>query len=231
LKTMIDKSELIKLCEESVLTLKSVFRSKSNEYFFTEKEIHSYLYHLCTETGRFEHDDYCLIHTEYPTPFKCEMIKQEPFIKKVDDRSNNQRAHIDLVVINPNFIDWVKKNSHSYRLISGIGVKRFDLYISQFKEIYAGFCDEAGESILLYAIEFKYLRHSYSGEKYPIREILQDIYKLRMLQEFKLGTKKQIGFCEHVKSIVFVGERNLGIIKKLNNLAANHKGLCEIVHK
>ena len=227
---MINKAGIAQICDVATEELKNVFKIKQNDFFFTEKEIHSYFYYLCTRTGQFEYHDYNLIHTEYPTPFKCETLKVEPYIRKADDKSKNQRAHIDLVLINPNFIDWVIKNDKNRRLISGIGGKLFDEYISEFMRDYNRFCDETSESVLLYAIEFKYLRHSYSGEKYPIQNILQDINKLKILQEIKLGTKNT-SFCENVKSMVFVGERNKRIAPKLKILIMGYNGLCEIIDK
>ena len=226
---MNNTTEIIKACEDSITKLKDIFKTKSNEYFFTEKELHSYLYHLCIGTGMFEHDEYNLIHTEYPTPFKCEQINDEPYIIMAAGKKQKMRAHIDFVVVNPNFIHWTGTRNNKNQLISGIANKVFDKYMAEFIEYYTAFCNETGESILLYAIEFKYLRHNYSGQIYPIREISQDINKLKLLTDFKIGTPK-VSFCEKVKSIVFVGERNICIKTKLNDLVEVHKDICEAVY-
>ena len=192
--------------------------------------MHSYFYHLCLKTSHFDYLQYNLIHTEYPTPFKCETLKHSPYIKKADDKSKNQRAHIDLVLINPNFIHWVIENKKNKQLISGIGGKQFDLYIDEFRQEYSGFCNVQNESILLYAVEFKFLRHSYSGEKYPKQNIIQDVRKLMLLEELKLGNNS-LGFSENVKSMVFVGDRNKRILPSLDPILASYNGLCEVISK
>lgn len=84
---MADKNVLVKKFEKALLELVNIFRSKHNDYFFTEKELHSYFYHLCLKTSHFDYLQYNLIHTEYPTPFKCETLKHSPYIKKADDKS------------------------------------------------------------------------------------------------------------------------------------------------
>jgi len=198
-------NKLVEKLEVSLNELYSIFLEKDNNFFFTEKEIHSYFYHLCL--NNFIHNKYNLIHTEYPTPFKCKNIKEEPYIEKADKNSKVSRAHIDLVLINPNFIDYSlnipQKNPEN--IIMGLGHKLFSEYIDTFYEIYKDFGNEYNESIILYSLEFKYLRHNNIGEKNPVKEIKRDIRKLKLLEEYKINDK--IPFSKNNKSIVFIGNR------------------------
>jgi len=183
-----------------------VFKDKGSDYFYTEKEIHSYFYHICHSTSFFEIDNTFLIHTEYPTPFKCRQTKEAPYIKKELDCVKCLRAHLDLVLINPNFVHWVEQSKKNKEIIYGLGGIRFSDYMPRFRGDYLEFCQEYNEAILLRAIEFKFFRHSYDGIKYSRRSILQDIEKLRLLREYRVSGA-QISFAEKALSIVFIGNR------------------------
>ncbi len=173
-----------------------------------------------------------LIHTEYPTPFKCETLNNDPYIIFAKNDSKNQRAHIDLVVLNPNYINYIStlKIQKSYRYLTGIGNQLFSKYIEEFYSIFKDFGSKYNESILLYAIEFKYHRHSYSGGKYPVRNLIQDISKLKLLKDMLITDK--ISYCHNIKSIVFIGERISKSSKSLlNSIAIPNNTICELVTK
>lgn len=204
---MDQRRELSELIEQNLSVLTDAFRTNINDYFFTEKELHAYFYHLSVNSGAFRHRDYYLIHTEYPSPFKCSYRNDSPYINHEAANSKAQRSHIDCVLINPVFIDWLLDNDHGIKPLIGIGDVRFDLYISGFYDTYAKFNRETGEAVLLYAIEFKFLRHAYAGSKYPAREIHRDIAKLRLLREFGVDLPHKINFVSRTKAVIFVGER------------------------
>jgi hypothetical protein len=199
--------DLIGLVEQNLAVLSDAFVTNINDYFFTEKELHAYFYHLSMSSGAFQHRGHYLLHTEYPSPFKCSYINDKPYIKHEPVYSKKQRSHIDCVLVNPGFVDWLLDNKRSIKELIGIGNKRFDLYIKDFYHAYAQFNQETGEAILLYAVEFKFLRHSYAGRKYPTREIHQDIAKLRLLRQFGEDLPYKISFVDRTKVAIFIGER------------------------
>lgn len=204
---MKEQIDLIGLFEQNLKVLTDTFHDNINDYFFTEKELHSYFYHLSVSSGAFNHKGHYLVHTEYPSPFKCSYIDDNPYINQEPSNSKTQRSHIDCVLINPTFIDWLLDHEIGLKPLIGIGNARFDLYIKNFYDIYSNFNKETREAILLYAIEFKFLRHSYAGSKYPSRGIHQDIAKLRLLREFNAGMEYKINFVSRTKSVIFVGDR------------------------
>lgn len=204
---MSNPRDLIGLVEQNLRTLTDAFVANINDYFFTEKELHAYFYHLSMMSGAFQHKGHYLIHTEYPSPFKCSYINDKPYIKHESVDSKTQRSHMDCVLINPRFIDWLLDNGRGIKELIGIGNKRFDLYIKDFYDTYAQFNQETGEAILLYAVEFKFLRHSYAGRKYPARGIHQDIAKLRLLRQFGEGQPYKIDFVTRTKLVIFIGDR------------------------
>ena len=217
--------------EKAVEELVDVFNTKHNDYFFTEKEIHSYFYHLCLSKNLI-YGSYNLVHTEYPTPFKCETLKKEPYIKKAKGESKNQRAHIDLVLLNPKYLDYVleKRKDDYFKYISSIGGALFSNYINDFYSLYKDFAEKTGESILLYAIEFKYHRHSYSGEKYPAMYLKQDINKLKLINEFMISSN--VPYCKKIKSLVFIGDRISDVSKNsLRQISIYSNGICSIYEK
>lgn len=199
--------ELIGLVEKNLKDLADVFRANINDYFYTEKELHSYFYHLSLKSGAFCHKNHYLIHTEYPSPFKCSFKDESPFVCQEAINAKAQRSHVDLVLVNPAFIDWLAKSGFGLKPLTGIGNARFDLYIGDFYDTYARFNFETRQPVLLYALEFKFLRHSYAGSKYPARGIHQDIAKLRLLREFAGAMPQKINFVSKTKAVIFVGER------------------------
>jgi hypothetical protein len=224
-------NKVINSFENAIDKLVAVFNKEQNNYFFTEKELHSYFYHLCLESN-LSHRNYNLIHTEYPTPFKCKNIDTTPYIKIVKKEAKNQRAHIDLILLNPNLIDYLLQNRPSdyFKFISGIGEQLFSKYIDEFYEIYTEFSEKYNESILLYAIEFKYHRHSYSGTKYPKKDLIRDIHKLKLINQFE--SMKNIPFCQNIKSLVFIGNRiSESAIDVLSKVANENKEICSIYIK
>jgi hypothetical protein len=98
---------------QALETLKNEFKENSTLYF-TEHDIASRAYALVQEALRYQtvtgKDDnvFYLVHHEYPTPFRCDMAKDEFKLKDEKARTNKdgkfQRGHYDLVVFNPNFL-------------------------------------------------------------------------------------------------------------------------------
>ncbi len=202
------QENLSSIFKQNLENLADAFSKEINDYFFTEKDICCYFYFLTKKFAIFNHRGYCLLHTEYPTPFKCSYLEDKPYIKLEPDDSGKQRSHIDTVLINPLFIDWLIDSNKNIKSLSGLGEERFDSYIKKFYDIYTEFNEKTGESILLYAVEFKFLRHSYVGHKYPIKEIRKDIAKLCLLRQFSEKLQHKIDFVRRTKAVIFIGERN-----------------------
>jgi hypothetical protein len=133
-------------------------------------------------------------------------LNSEPYIELAPNNSNKMRSHVDLVLLNPNFIDWISENKKSTKYITGLGYKLYSKYIVEFGEQYELFQKEYNEPILLFALEFKYFRHSYAGTKYPQKEIIYDKEKLKLLQKIKIN-EALIDYCSNVLSLVFIGHR------------------------
>jgi hypothetical protein len=216
--------------EKNIDKIISIFQNSQKDFFFTEKEIHSYFYHLCINSNKFlTENGFNLIHTEYPTPFKCkkDLVKHIEYVSIKEDK---MRSHIDLILLNPNFVNWIFRKNLDIKYLTGLTNEVFSKYILDFAIIYERFQKEFNEPILLHAIEFKYIRHSYSGTKYPRKEILYDIAKLDLLKnkDFNInGTK--IHFCFKTLSLVFVGHR---IDEKFNTFFNEiEKGSCIVIQK
>lgn len=209
-----DINAIITQFEKKIDEIMQVYLNLPDEYFFTEKELHSYFYHLCLEDDSFIlNNRFNLIHTEYPTPFKCSINEKAPYFQIEDVKSKSMRSHIDLVLLNPNFIDWIESKGLSFDYVNGIRNQMFSDYIKDFINIYNEFYKCTNESILLYALEFKYFRHSYSGIKYPTISIIQDIEKLKKLQFFQFNfMNNSLPFAHKTLSLVFVGDKNQKLI-------------------
>lgn len=217
--------------ENNVNLLIQTYKEYPDDFFFTEKELHSYFYYLCLVSNKFITDSgFNLIHTEYPTPFKCS-VDNEKHIKYADINENNKvRSHVDLVLLNPNFINWIVNKDLGVKYLSGLTNELFSKYIVDFAKVYHEFQKETNEPILLYAIEFKYIRHNVSGTKNPKKEIMYDIAKLELIKnkDFAINEKK-IHFCLKTLSLVFIGDR-MG--NKFDDFTNEVKGNeCRIIKK
>ncbi len=207
---------LISEFETAIKEIEKIYLELPDEYFFTEKELHSYFYHICLSNSSFTIKSRLnLIHTEYPTPFKCSLEKTHPYFKIQNTNSEYIRSHIDLVLLNPNFIEWLSKFKNPYDYIRGLRNELFSKYIKDFISKYEQFYKETKENILLYALEFKYFRIGYEGAKYPIISIAQDVEKLKNIKSFKLDfMKNELPFSNKILSLVFIGDKNKKIIKE-----------------
>lgn len=217
--------------DDCLNSLFDCYKKKGSDYFFTEKEIHSYFYHLCQCDGSFEVSGFGLIHTEYPTPFKCRQINTNPYIVKIGNSDIGIRAHLDLVLINPNFIEWVEQTKANPEIIYGLGGKKFENYMPRFKEIYDKFTNQNNEPILLAAVEFKFYRHAYDGIKSSLKGIIQDSEKLKLLIDYKVGNSG-IPFVKKVFPTVFIGKRCGILVDAIDKTVGIDKNICKvIIHK
>ena len=223
---------LILKLDKVIDKIKEVYREKNDDYFFTEKELHSYFYHLCLTDGSFVVNGNNLIHTEYPTPFRCHLEKHQPYIKIKEIEDTGRRRHVDLVLLNPNFIEWIKESEKPYDCIKGLGNIAFSKYLKKFIEIYEQFYKETKESVLLYALEFKYFRRGAAGVKSPGASIEQDVEKLKLLRSFKLKYMEgPLQFSSKAKSLVFIGNKDQKIIRHIADYYNKNKDFIDIITK
>ena len=213
-----------KIIETCVEKLEHVFMNNIADFFFTEKELHSYFLNICFSQTSFIHNGFLVVHAEYPTPFKCSYNDNNLFRLESDD-SKKIRAHIDMVFLNHNFIDWISSQKFENKYLSGIPqTELFNVFGKDLAEKYRSFYLQYKEPILSFAIEFKYLRHGYLGTKHPIKGIIQDLEKLRVLRTFPaIKYNNSFSFVENTLSLIFIGERGNYIVDKLKGELINYQ--------
>ena len=203
--------------------------------------MHAFLYHLCLKDLVFRTDSGLnLVHAEYPTPFKCSMGKAYTDFEIKNISSNFTRSHIDMVLINPNFIKWIETNSDiNYRpieYIKGLRNEKFETYIKQIIDQYRKFYEKTNEAILLFAIEFKYIRGGYEGIKAPLNSLKQDIEKLKTLQFIPdIYSPDIIKFAENIKVLCFIHYDNRSLEQKIREdsymNAKENKPYYEVIYR
>ena len=206
------------LISKKIASMIEKYKSNGNEdFFFTEKELHSFFYSLCLTDHAFTSNGMSYVHAEYPTPFKCSL--NDSRLKIRPPESKYKRGHIDLVIINPHFVDWIRKNNIPNEFITGTPPS--DIFPKHYKKAAAHFSDfhaDTKESVLLNALEFKYLRHKYSGQKHPIKGVLQDASKMAALTQFgKESLGSPTAFVKETECLVFIGHRMSHIKEKLQS--------------
>ena len=193
---------IIETVEKSIDLLCCKFHSHPT-LFFTENDIVCYFYSVLQQnipiSKAIDKDGYehCLIHREYPTPFRCDMGKSKFELKDDDTRTEKggkyQRGHYDIVVLNPQFI-----RQHSYEVIKA---QNYELYKDQaLSKI------ESYNPVILYGIEFMFRRDplKYSRGKNKEKGINEFIAKVTQDADKLLASKNMKGFMDRVKMLTFV---------------------------
>jgi len=157
--------------------------NKFREYphiFFTEMDIHAYLYH-CLYSTKLEvktRDDIitsCL-HKEYPTNFRYDKKSMTNYGLNKEGR----RGNFDLVVLNPDFIE-----EFDIKNVVNKDVRDLELR-SQNKEKF--------RNELLIAIEIKY---AVNNNKSFVKEVEKDIKKLSIASTYQRFEAYNLVFCNH----------------------------------
>jgi hypothetical protein len=204
-----DHHTIIGIVNKTIDSLIESFKAESTR-FYTENDLVCFYYSLLqqrlkdlkAETQK-DSDGYVhhLIHSEYPTPFRCDMQNKRCVIKTDTDLTPNgkkfKRGHYDIVVMNPFFI-----SQYPYHTIKAQDYNLFNTLIkSKLSEI---------NPVILYGIEFMFkrdpLKWSRGSDKKKavkqyVAEVLQDADKL-------LHGKNKPGFMAEVKMLVFVKGTN-----------------------
>lgn len=192
---------IIEAVDESIDALCSEFRSRPT-LFFTENDIvcHFYgiLHQRLSKPKALDKDghEHCLVHREYPTPFRCDMSDGKFEVKDDDARTEKggkyRRGHYDIVVLNPDFV-----GRHSYDVIRG---QDYQLY----KDEVVSKIDSYGP-VVLYGLEFTYRRDPLRYSRGRDREKAIEVFKSRVEQDAdKLLASRDRGFMDQMRMLTFV---------------------------
>ena len=194
---------IIEATNESIELLCNEFRSHPT-LFFTENDIVCYFYRLLQEklpVLKVKDKDDCghfLIHTEYPTPFRCNMGNGTFKVVEDDIRTEKggkyKRGHYDLIILNPDFI-----KHYSYEVLKA---QNYELYK---REVLSG--NNSYGPTILYGIEFMFSRDPLKFSRGKDKEKGIDEFVKKVIQDAdKLLASKNnmVGFMGQVKMFTFV---------------------------
>ncbi|PVX26416.1 MAG: hypothetical protein CW691_01580 [Candidatus Bathyarchaeum sp.] len=175
--------------------------------FFTELDIHSYLYHcLCSKKLEVKTKDGVVttcLHKEYPTNFRFEKKGMENY----DLEKRGRRGNYDLVILNPQFVtDFDIKNVVNKNIRDVESRSRNE---------------EKFRNELVAAIELKYV---INNKKQFIEAVDNDIKKLSIAQNRQKIEAYNLVFCNH--NYCYLDELK-EVISKKNQLV---KSLLVISH-
>ncbi len=191
--------------EQSISRMTRLFEREPSR-FFTETDILAHLRMFLHESLKELDLDTVLdsngqpnslIHSEFPTPFRCDMRGRRFEVKTDEDRTPNnslyKRGHFDIVVLSPGFVA-----RHPFEVL-----KSQDFKIVQQAIIPQLVRDDPA---IVHGIELLYrrdpIKHSQGQDKWKaantfVEEILQD--------EWKLGAARSIGgFMQNATTLVFI---------------------------
>jgi len=217
-----NKEEIIKYVDDSIKETIKDFRLKA-DFFFTEDDIVCYLYHiLFSKLNNYtfldnESKEHCLIHKEYPTPFKCDMKNSNFFVKNYDEKF--RRGHYDLVVLNPLFIE-----NFNYNIIKAQNLRLFRENV----------ISKINYPVILYGIEFMFNRDIIKKSKGIDEELSIKKYWKSIIQDTKkLKESYDRGFIKRYKTLVFIktSDLNLDIRYILKDLIQNENNIEIIFDK
>lgn len=193
--------------------------------FFTEHDIVCWFYRILADELQKKElltvpDSsgcvHSLIHTEYPTPFRCYMGDHSFRVVPDEDRGSrgpHSRGHYDFVILSPCFV-----RRHNYSEIKGQN-------FAGFKRIATSACS-SDNPLVLYAIEFAFSRDEIKlsrgkdreqGAHRFCRSVLQDLEKLKAGLKFT-------GFMHKAASLAFLhGTSNPDVIGAIRMRLEPHK--------
>lgn len=151
---LMDEQIIINQVDEAIDQLCEEF-SSNPDLFFTENDLVCRFYHLLMKTlepsivqgpGK---GNQLLVHTEYPTPFRCDMENGRCILMGDDDVTSGskkfKRGHYDVAILNPAIVTCLSNE---------------DLRFQDFKaskELLASLVRDKGP-VILYGLEFQYKR-------------------------------------------------------------------------
>ena len=230
-------SSIIERVELTINEVIAAFR-KNPTLFYTENDIVLYFYSQLQKNANYPKEkdktgkEHFLVHTEYSTPFRCDMHGHECDIKKDNEPTPKggkyKRGHYDLVVINPEFI-----NNYSYEEIKGQSYERA-------REAYKQYCAKNKDQyVILYGLEFMYSRDEIKtdqGIKTFADKVLQDARKLEQSQKIDYSKTEEmnkeinsVNFMKRVKMLAFIkGSKNI-VCDKIKADLSKRSEIIEII--
>lgn len=209
---------IIKAVDESIAELLDLYKREPTR-FFTENDLVCCLYRLICNS--FENSgwasscdkdglSHCLIHCEYPTPFRCDM-KNKCFVLKTDnDQTPNggkyRRGHYDLVILNPAFL-----SGHSY---SAIKCQNYAEFLCSSNSML-----DQSEPMVLYGIELNFSRDTIKLSRGKDRErAIQSFAKEVKQDSAKLAAGLATrGFMSNAKMLTFIKGTNDEVLELLSS--------------
>jgi hypothetical protein len=158
--------------------------------FFSESDIHSTLYSITKkelkqlgidfQTTRDGHTT-CLVHHEYPTPFRCDMQKYNFRVTSDQEQTRRgglyKRGHYDLVIFNPEFI-----KNHELDVVHGKNYQKLRSVLPRLNM-----------EPLIWACEIIYFPKNRKLPENAIKIIEQDTLKVKATLDYKIMDNK--AFC------------------------------------
>jgi hypothetical protein len=106
--------QIIQAVDDTIKALRDAF-THTPTLFYTETDLVCWITaDLNHRLGEAKHAEDCnelphrLVHTEYPTPFRCDIARGNFQVVGEDDRTPKngryRRGHLDIVVLNPAFV-------------------------------------------------------------------------------------------------------------------------------
>lgn len=204
-----DNNRIIRIVEMSLREIRDDFM-KHPERFYTESDIVCGFY-LSLRTGLSRDSSTSvsaagpsIIHTEFPTPFRCKM-KDVTFTRARDDERTEKgrkfkRGHFDVIVLNPSSVKRFQK-----RALRG---QDYSCYLEEIAPHL-----EKDDPLILYGVEFGYDREplSRNGARVCVKKAIQDHDKLDEAMNIP-------GFMRKRKTMIFATLRNPEDMRTLSAL-------------
>ena len=193
---------IIETVDACLVEIKSAFKAKPT-LFYTETDLVCWfvesLNHSLGEAGKVSDTDgkpHRLVHTEYPTPFRCHMAGGGFELKTdedcVRDKKRYGRGHLDVVIMNPAFIA-----SYDYHLL-----KAQDFEAFKAKVLAAPKCTP----MLIYAVEFFLSRDEIKQSRGPDKTLAAHRCAQGIFQDAKKleAATGHSGFVKETKHVAFL---------------------------
>jgi hypothetical protein len=210
-----DESRIIRVVDMSVESICEEFRLHSTR-FYTENDIVCRLYSLLHDSlphailNDVDSRSQSLIHTEYPTPFKCDMDGTRFDVADPDSRFH--RGHYDLVVLSPKFV-----TTHSYTVTYGQKFSQCMKTIIPWSE--------ANGPFILYGLEFMLRRKPENKQRDRWNAWDNRMAEFRQDCD-KLSFSREQGFIRKAKGLFFIRERSEGLERQIANKVPKDGIIC-----
>jgi hypothetical protein len=199
---MSDWDFIINLVDEAIEVVSSKYVSNPFK-FYTENDLVCEFYQAFSQKmGTYDIADingkaHNLVHTEYPTPFRCDMSGYNFEVKKDDELSPRggkySRGHYDVVILNPSLIRQLSREE--------LRAQKYEVYK---KNVLPKI--RPGNPMVLYGLEFvlhrKQVNNSNSANLLS-KIIMQDHKKLIESTNPLLHTRPYNGFMLKYKTLAF----------------------------